>query len=405
MRHFSAPRRNLKGATTSWSLPISFLTGCLAFITPAVVFASSSFSPAHAEPPSGLMQQWRAYALDRITPDFAWAEHADQPVTAPTVLDRVAAGRRSLRMPLDDQGQWMLTLDLLPRAQLLPAGSEHDVPASSFLLDSLTQPFSSSAANTGLSRDFGRYGQIDLGVVLVQQRFASSFLAGEDFSANRSQPGLLALPTSSRGTGMQIGMQGKLLQGLDWFASWRSRVNMDAFRNFRGIYGKPGDLDIPARMKLGLSWSMTPATRVRAAMEHIEYSDTQPFTSSALPRKLLALLGDATSPEFSWRDLSIYSVSVTHDLDAHNSFSVRFSSGQQPEPTSELLARALMQDAADYSVGLGYVYRSPGMQWRLMANYAPAEFVLGLPTSTLRSNQSESNSSQLEFESVWMWQF
>lgn len=404
MRRTDAPRRNLKGATRFRSLPLSFLVGGLFVAASAAAFAHSSLNVTGAD--ADLMQHWRGYALSRITPDYSWAERDAEQARAPSLMDRMVDGTSGLRVQLDGHPRLALTLEMQTRTLSghTPLQVDSVTPAATPLLSAVGTPFTGDTASTGLSRQFGRDGRLDLAVVMVRQRFASPSMDGDDYSVMQSDASLFSQPLVAQGTGMEVGFRQPFLGNLDWVAGYRSRVNMDSFQNFRGIYGNPGDLDIPARMQLGLAWRPGQQNELRLAAERVKYSAIEPFVSTALPRRLLAVLGDATSPEFSWRDLDVYSVSFEQRLNAGNRLGVRYSTGEQPKPSSPLLSRLLMEDAANYSVGLSFIHDAPVMQWRLMANYAPAEFVLGIPSSARSSNQPD-GARQLEFESVWAWYF
>ncbi len=408
MRQFEAPRRNFKGAAIFWSLPLSFLAGTVLLTSPVVTLAASPDSHSEAASSVGsasdLMQRWRGYALSRITPDFSWASQSVPDTAAPTVLDRLDSQRVQLAVPLDSHAGLALTLAVqdLPLANQPRLQSDRRTDSTP-VLGRLNSPFVGSATNTGISRRFGKSGKLDLSVVLAHQRFAAASLDGHDYLVDQPQPGVSALAGASNGSGLELGASDSLGVGLGWYAGYRSRINMDSFQNYRGIYGNPGDLDIPARMQLGLSWQAAQRTWLDAGVERIKYSSIEPFVSTALPRRLLAVLGDGTSPEFSWRDLDVYSLTVGHEFSPRNRVSVRYSTGEQPQPTSPLLARVLKADSADYSLGLSFMHRVDALQWRFMANYAPAEFVLGVPTSARRDNPGSAR--QLEFESTWSWSF
>lgn len=395
----------MKGAAARRSLPLSFLASALLFAPVVTVAASPDIATVRPANGSGdLMQRWRGYALSRITPDFSWAGKTSPEHAAPTVLDRVEGSRVRLAMSLRGHPELALTLSTqnLPLAAM-PQLQSAQAADSSPVLASLSTPFVGSATNTGLSRQFGKDGRLDLAVVLAHQRFAAISLDGHDYSATQPRSAALASAGASSGTGLELGARDALLAGLDWYAGYRSRINMDSFQNYRGIYGNPGDLDIPARMQVGLSWQVRRATWLDFGVERVKFSSIEPFVSTALPRRLLAVLGDGTSPEFSWRDLDIYSLTAGHDFGQNNRLSLRYSTGEQPRPTSPLLAKLLEEDAADYSLGLSFLHRSDDVQWRFMANYAPAEFVLGVPTSARRNRPGSAR--QLEFESTWSWSF
>ncbi len=396
--------RYFKGATGHRLLPLS-LVGALAALSPAAgVVAAPSYGHDAATVRSQVLQRWRGYALSRITPDFSWAASTRHPVAPPTVRDRITADVHQLRVSLGGHDSLALTLDVQPRVTAMPAPVvQRVVNDTTPVLGSLATPFSGSAARTGLSGLLPGQGLVDLSVVMVEQRFAASFLGGRDYPTLLPWHAPLPVADSSHGTGLELGLRTPLARTVDLFAAFRSRVDMDGFRNFRGIYGNPGDMDIPAHVEFGMAWQALPRTELRVGVERVKYSDIRPFVSRALPRHLLAVLGDATSPNFSWQDLDIYSVAVGHRFAGANSLSVRYSTGQQPRPTSPMLAQILMEDAPDYSVGLSFMHQTAALQWHLTANYAPAEFILGVPTSAHRDNPD--GARQLEFESIWTWRF
>jgi hypothetical protein len=386
----------LEGAIGFRSLPLSFLAGAFLLLPTAQAATAAPSAPAE------LMQRWRGYALSRITPDYSWAERPAG-ARAPTVLDQSDISRASFSIALGHDTPYTLSVDLRStgvgsRVRLLD-----DSDDTATLLRDRTSPLRGSLAHTGVNGRFGEDGLFGVSVVLAHQRFAAPTLDGYSFAASMPQVGAQALAETSHGAGVEVDVTDRLASHLNWYAGARSRISMDAFQNYRGIYGNPGDMDIPASMRLGFEWAPVADTRLRLGVDRIMYSEIQPFVSAALPRRLLAVLGDGTSPVFSWRDLDIYSVTLLHDLNANSRLSLRYSTRQQPLPTSELLSRLLMEQAADYALGLGYSRDAGPGQWRFVANYAPSEFVLGIPTSA-RADRSY-DGRQLEFEALWTMPF
>lgn len=349
------------------------------------------------------MDRWRAYALARITPSFGWAQTPATPVRAPTVLD--TAMRRPLALTISAHTDSRFTLQLGVRGGAMsfapPSASSGSV-SNTPLLDFLGGAgFSGSVAKPGIRSDFGIDGTISASVVLANQRFAAPMLDGYDYSVQMPDSGIAALTETSHGAGLELRGSAALVPKarINWYASYRSRIAMDAFQNYRGIYGAPGDLDIPAQAKLGVSWEASPQTRVQVGMDRIMYSAVKPFVSAALPRRLLAVLGDGTSPDFRWRDLDVYSATLMHQVNATDHWNLRYTTGEQPHATSALLDRVLMENAANYAVAASYTRDLGHSQWHFVANYAPALFVLGVPG---RAQSSSGNAGrQLEFELLW----
>lgn len=393
MKRAEAVSLNSEGAIGSRSLPLSFLAGALLCL--ALVPAS------FAAPSSGVMQRWRGYALSKITPDFAWAERPAAP--APTVLDRSEPG--SVRLSLAVGGDHTQTLNVHIRS-MFGGAALHRLDAddgTTPLLRQHASPLTGTLAQTGFGGQFGGHGRYGLSVVLAHQRFAAPGMDGISFAATTTDSGARALAGSSHGAGVEFMLADRLTPHLNWYAGARTRISMDAFQNYRGIYGNPGDMDLPATMRAGLEWLPRSATRVRFGVDRIQYSEIEPFVSTALPRRLLAVLGDGTSPVFSWRDLDMYSVTLLQDVGTASHWSLRYSTRQQPLPTSPLLAKLLREQAADYALGVGFSHQAGLGEWRFDANYAPAELVLGIPTSAKVNHPFDGR--QFEFQVLWTMPF
>jgi hypothetical protein len=133
------------------------------------------------------------------------------------------------------------------------------------------------------------------------------------------------------------------------------------------------------------------------------YSEIDAFTSAALPTRFLSLLADGGSPAFAWRDLTIYSLEGSVADRTGGQWSLRYTTRQQPAPTSDLLRRALESEFTDTNVALGY-RRGLGDFGRLSlaASYAPSRYFLGASPYVRRDL---GNGSQMEFEASWSLAF
>jgi hypothetical protein len=54
------------------------------------------------------------------------------------------------------------------------------------------------------------------------------------------------------GAGVKLALRSELSQSVMLDAGFQSRINMNEFANYRGVYSQPADFDIPARARLGL---------------------------------------------------------------------------------------------------------------------------------------------------------
>src|SRR5690606_8731821 len=120
------------------------------------------------------------------------------------------------------------------------------------------------------------------------------------------------------------------------------------------IYAEAGDFDQPARARAGLRWDATPGFSLGVGVERVFYSDIPTYTSAALPTRFLQLLGDGNSPEFAWRDLTVYTVEGAVLDPTGGLWSLRYATRQQPSPTSALLERAMRDEFTNLNLGFGY---------------------------------------------------
>lgn len=376
-------------------LPVSFSAQSA---TAADESREASMAAARVSVPA----RWRNYALSSITPRFSWvvqSELADIPqVTDATQVSTSVAfaltfvdsspiaylGFSVAREVVDDR---VAVLALPPSdlaAELPRVGLQRTIVAPSYV------------------RNWGETGSFGITAVLAYQRFASLGL-GEVSLRDDALVWPTMVGESSYGGGLRIDAGNRLGDRLDWNIAYQSRVNMDALKSYRGVYSDPGQFDIPGSANFGVSYLLTPALSFDVGAQRVMYSEVTPFTSSALPRRFLALLGSGASPVFAWQDLTVYSAGWTLRDAAVGNIELRYTTRQQPSPTSALLRSALDADPADHTIALGYA-RATGRNARISVQvvYSSAGYFLGVPSNRARS---DTGGDSVEFEALWALRF
>ena len=205
------------------------------------------------------------------------------------------------------------------------------------------------------------------------------------------------------GVGVNLALRNELTDRVTLDAGFQSRINMNEFANYRGVYSQPADFDIPARARLGLAFQASEKSWLNVSVERVLYSEVGAFASNNLPGRFLSLLGDSTSPSFSWNDLTVYSVGWAWADKKGTSWRIDFSSRTQPLPSSRILSQAIDSDLAQSAMTIGYSRRmSMSSRFNINAAYAPSEYafggnVLGVTTNDLSQN--------FELEAYWIWDF
>ncbi len=259
----------------------------------------------------------------------------------------------------------------------------------------------------GVEGSFGDGGILGVSAVIAYQRYSAAGLGL--WAAETPEERLFATPRyapfeeSGYGTGVRLDVRQELTEGIALDAGFQSRIDMEEFAHYHGVYANPADLDIPARARVGLAFQASSHSWLNVGVERVLYSDINAFPSRYLPNRFLSLLGDSSSPEFSWDDLTVYSVGWAWSDGKNQQWNFDLSTRTQPSPTSSLLYNAIEQDLADSAMILGYSRRT-GLMSRLhfSAAWAPSEFafggsVLGVTTDNLDQN--------LEVEAFWTLDF
>ncbi len=208
---------------------------------------------------------------------------------------------------------------------------------------------------------------------------------------------------SAYGTGVRLALHHELTPGLALDAGYQSRIDMEEFAHYNGVYAQPADLDIPARASVGLALQTGQRSWLNVSIAHVMYSGVDAFPSRALPDRFLSKLGDSTSPVFNWEDLTVYSVGWSWSDSEDTQWRIDLTSRSQPLPSSAILARALEGSLADNAMLLGYSKKTGDRsRINLSAAYAPAEYAFG---GNVLGVVSESLDQSLEFEAYWTLDF
>jgi len=248
---------------------------------------------------------------------------------------------------------------------------------------------------------YQRYSAANLGMFAASVPEQGSLVSRSLYTTNAS--GYTPFQESGYGTGVRLAVRQEVISGVELDAGFQSRIDMEEFAAFRGVYSQPADLDIPARARLGLAFQANERSWLNVAVERVLYSDISAFSSRNLPNRFLSLMGDSTSPSFNWEDLTVFSVGFTWSDGKDQQWHIDLSTRTQPSPSSQLLSRAIDADLAKSAMVVGYSRRT-GERSRLNFNaaYAPSEYafggsVLGVTTDEL--------GQQFELEAMWSLNF
>ena len=398
MRRSTAKAKNLAGALgLVLTLPLSFAAAA------ERPHANVSALAAYAQSAS-ILDAWRDYALADLTRGFDWADNAGAVPQAPSLFDR-GIGRLAPSTPhLFDNGVNASPLSVI--FLKTKAAETPFMPAEQpSLLRDYTPGLQRYLLAPSYAQRWGDVSSVSVSAIFAYQRFAGLGLGIDNVplqagAASALAPAMVDKYAGSYGTGLRLDFESRLSERVTWQVGVQSRVNMDAFNNYRGVYSEPGSFDIPANANAGLGFEVTPDLKAEIGAERVMYSNIAPFTSAALPNRFLVLLGSSISPTFAWQNLDVYSAGFSWRDPGNGVWSLHYTTRQQPLPTSPLLQTALDPYLASHNIEFGFA-RAFGAAsgLRVAASYAPSEFVLGLPTSN--SLRTPNSGGQIEYQLLW----
>lgn len=345
------------------------------------------------------LDQWREYARRGLTPEYSFEEPSG-PNVAPTLLSshRDLRSLGEVKLGFARQDGLTLSIDVANSA----AGYFDIAPVTEGrLLSRERSGINSEFVSSTVGVPFLGDGRASLTAVVARQRYATSGFGSAPWGAQEEIIGLRedARHEVSTGHGVRVGYELPLNEHFSWDVTAHSKLDMDAFDSFRGVYADRGDFDVPGRLRTALQWNATRTATLAFGVERVFYGDIDAFTSSALPTRFLSLLGDGSSPAFAWRDLTVYSLEGKIADSWGSEWVLRWTTRQQPAPTSALLRRALEEDFTDTNLAIGYrrALGDFGQVW-LAAAYAPSQYFLGAFPYARRNLV---DGSQVEFEALW----
>ena len=327
---------------------------------------------------------WQEYLAQELTPDFMLPEGA-KPVYVSWIKSTEILLLPDFAADLEEAPDtWInLNVEWQTSSEFTWPGAEPDTlyQGSSFE----RQYFA-----PGIERTIGDNGILGVSAVIAYQRYSAASMGLFSASAPEQAPmmnapyqsfgysGYSPYHESGYGTGVRLAVRQEVVSGLALDAGFQSRIDMEEFAAYRGVYSQPADLDIPARARVGVALQASERSWLNVAVERVLYSDISAFPSRYLPNRFLSMLGDSTSPNFSWEDLTVYSVGFTWSDGKDQQWHVDLSTRTQPSPSSQLLSRALSGDLANSAMVVGYSRRT-GERSRLNLNaaYAPSEYAFG----------------------------
>lgn len=214
--------------------------------------------------------------------------------------------------------------------------------------------------------------------IFAYQRFRATGLSA--FAPFSSDPDNLSDNgyDNSVGAGLQVGFEGEVISGLRLGASYRSRVWMQAFDKYAGLFAENGDFDIPPALSVGLAWQFDGNKTVFADYKRIWFSDIDSVGNSFDRLTTGAALGSGDGPGFGWDDVDVFKLGFEWQANSNWTWRAGYSHNTQPISSSEVLFNILAPGVIENHFTLGFTRQlNKNSEFSVSLMYAPMTKVSG----------------------------
>lgn len=131
------------------------------------------------------------------------------------------------------------------------------------------------------------------------------------------------------GWGYRLGWLGQLDERVSVGASWSSKIRMDKFDQYRGLFADHGSFDIPENYGAGIAIKATERLTIAFDVQEIRYDKVRAISS---PVSLLFAgnaLGSEFGPNFGWEDIRVYKLGASYAVDRDLTLRAGYSKADQ----------------------------------------------------------------------------
>lgn len=208
------------------------------------------------------------------------------------------------------------------------------------------------------------------------------------------------------GVGGRVGFQVKPTSAFSFGAYYQSRIYMSKFDKYAGLFAEQGDFDIPASAGAGVAFKPVSNLTLTGAYKHIWYSKVNSIGNPGTNFFLPAAFGANNGPGFGWKDVDVFSVGATYDVNEKLTVRAGYSYNTAPikstDVTFNILAPAVVQH---HFTGGASIKLSDNLTLDLAGMVAPSKKVSGVDMGPGSTNAINLKMWQVEGSAGITWKF
>jgi long-chain fatty acid transport protein len=225
-----------------------------------------------------------------------------------------------------------------------------------------------------IARKFGDGHAFGVSPLIAYQRFKAEGL--QAFSAISSDPANLSNRgyDDSWGFGVRVGYFAQLSPTFAFGAAYSTKIDMQEFKKYRGLFAEQGDFDIPENYNFGVAFKATPQLTIAADYKRINYSkvasvgnpsnqpNCNPFVNFPTgPGVGSGCLGaSGASIGFGWEDVNVFKIGLEYQWNSRLLLRAGYNLTDNPVKSRDVTFNILAPGVVEDHLTLGFTYALQG---------------------------------------------
>lgn len=199
---------------------------------------------------------------------------------------------------------------------------------------------------------------IGIAPLFAYQRFKAEGLQAFDNPLLSTSPGNVTNRgyDGETGWGVRVGYYGQITPQFAIGATYQSKISMNNFDKYKGLFAESGGFDIPSNWGLGIAVRPTPQWLIGLDYVRINYSDAKSVNNRSdlllqcAGGDASACLGGSNGAGFGWQDVSVWKLGVQYELNPQWTLRAGYNRSDNPiesrDVTFNILAPGVIKDQA-----------------------------------------------------------
>ena len=140
------------------------------------------------------------------------------------------------------------------------------------------------------------------------------------------------------GLGLRVGWFGEITPWLDLGASYTSKVYMQDFDKYKGLFADSGNFDIPSNYSIGAAIKPAPNWLIALDIQRINWGEVKALSNGTLNSLLPggAALGSKSGSGFNWGSQNIYRLGVEYAASERLTLRGGYAYGRRPNDDNDI---------------------------------------------------------------------